>query len=98
MIRMFRQQYLSHQSSTVWKTTSSTINILHQRCATTAVDSKQNPTHLRAQWPKPTFNVAKMTELLDHDNHEMRKEFRKFLSDPLMKPKYNIPLEEEREV
>ncbi|MPC69958.1 hypothetical protein E2C01_064191 [Portunus trituberculatus] len=39
-----------------------------------------------------------MTALLDHDNHDMRKKFREFMSDPVMKPRYNISLEEEREV
>merc|ERR550519_2709005 len=39
-----------------------------------------------------------MTELLDHDNHEMRKKFRKFMSDPVFVPKYNVSLEEEREL
>lgn len=39
-----------------------------------------------------------MTELLDHDNHEMRKKFREFMSDPVFVPKYNVSLEEEREI
>ena len=39
-----------------------------------------------------------MTELLDHDNHDMRKKFRAFMSDPVFVPKYNISLEEEREL
>lgn len=39
-----------------------------------------------------------MTALLDHDNHDMRKEFRQFVSDPVMVPRYNIPLHEERDV
>ncbi len=42
--------------------------------------------------------MNKMTEMLDHDNHEMRNNFRKFMSEDVMIPKYNIPLEEEREV
>ena len=43
------------------------------------------------------FPGEELTSLLDHDNHQMRKEFRKFLSDPSMIPKYNISLQEERE-
>ena len=41
-----------------------------------------------------------MAELLDHDNHEMRKEMRAFLSKPEsdMAPRYDIPLAEEREL
>ncbi|ESO87713.1 hypothetical protein LOTGIDRAFT_127454 [Lottia gigantea] len=42
--------------------------------------------------------MEKMTELLDHDNHEMRKKFRKFVSDPVMIPRYNLTLREERDV
>ena len=30
--------------------------------------------------------------LLDHDNHEMRAKFRKFISEPVMVPRYNIKL------
>lgn len=56
------------------------------------------PNELRKSWPAPAFNLDKMTELLDHDNHEMRKQFRQFVSDPIMIPKYNISLAEEREV
>ena len=36
----------------------------------------------------PSFPVEKMTELLDHDNLEMRAEFRKFISEPVMVPRY----------
>ena len=44
------------------------------------------------------FDVKKMTELLDHDNHEMRKQFREFMSDPVMTPQYDISLAEERDI
>ncbi len=47
---------------------------------------------------RPTFSVDKLTSLLDHDNHDMRSRFRQFLSDEVMVPAYNVPLEEEREV
>ena len=58
----------------------------------------KKPLNLHGKWPKATFNITKMQELLDHDNHQMRAELREFLSDPVFTPKYNIPLEEEREV
>lgn len=58
----------------------------------------RDPKHLRSKWPKPSFSIPKMLELLDHDNLEMRNELREFLSHPVMKPKYNISLAEEREV
>ena len=37
-----------------------------------------------------------MKHALDHDNHEMRDSCREFLSGDLMKPKYNISIDEER--
>jgi len=39
-----------------------------------------------------------MTALLDHDNLQMRADFRKFISEPVMVPRYNISLEEERDL
>lgn len=69
-----------------------------KRTAWTAVELDRDPKELRAKWPKPSFDVSKMRDLIDHDNLEMRQDMRKFLSDPIMRPKYNISLEEEREV
>ena len=63
-----------------------------------ATPAEKHPPSQRAGWPAASFDVAAMTHLLDHDNHQMRKELRDFLSDPLFSPKYNISLEEEREV
>ena len=57
-----------------------------------------SPPQLRESWPKSNFNLAAMTDLVDGDNLEMRRSFRKFVSDPCMIPRYNIPLAEEREV
>ena len=74
------------------------INISVARTAWTAVELGRDPKELRSKFPAPTFPVAKLTEVLDHDNHEMRKEMRKFLSDPIMRSKFNISLEEERDV
>ncbi|XP_068694266.1 uncharacterized protein [Montipora capricornis] len=54
---------------------------------------------LREDWGKRSFDVLQMTHLLDHDNHEKRAQFRKILSeDSLMTPKYNISVDEEREL
>ncbi|XP_047469325.1 acyl-coenzyme A oxidase 3, peroxisomal-like [Penaeus chinensis] len=53
---------------------------------------------LRMAQTSVDFNVEAMTALLDHDNHEMRAKFREFMSDPVMVPRYNIPLHEERDV
>ena len=64
-----------------------------------AVLSQLDPQKLRDEWGKPSFDVAKMTHLLDHDNHEKRAKFRKIFSeDPLMTPRYNISVDEERDL
>ena len=39
-----------------------------------------------------------MKHVLDHDNHEMRNEFREFMKQPLFQPRFDLTLEEEREV
>lgn len=80
--------------SNIWNGQS--INV--KRCAWTAVELNKDPKVLRAKWPKPSFDIDKMTALVDHDNHEMRKEMREFLSDPIFRAKFNISLREEREV
>lgn len=69
-----------------------------------ALKNKTPPKQLREEWTDShaqhglSFNIPKMTELLDHDNHDMRKKFRAFMSDPVFVPKYNVSLEEEREI
>ena len=73
------------------------------RCQFFATSSPHNssgltPQQLRDAWPKPDFNISKLTEILDHDNLEMRSEFRRFMSDAVMLPSYNIPLAEERQL
>ncbi|KAK7065415.1 acyl-Coenzyme A oxidase [Halocaridina rubra] len=63
-----------------------------------SLSNKNSPQELRSAHTNYTFNVEAMTALLDHDNHEMRAKFREFMSDPVMLPRYNIPLHEERDV
>jgi len=53
---------------------------------------------IRAAWPKPDFSIKALKDLLDHDNIEMRDNFRKFLAQDLFKPRYNLTLDEEREL
>ena len=48
------------------------------------------PAEIRTALLAPSFPVEKLTALLDHDNLEMRAEFRKFISEPVMVPRYNI--------
>ena len=59
---------------------------------------KQDPVALRKTWATTEFDMDKMVALLDDDNLEMRKEFRQFMSDPVMTPKYNITLADERDI
>jgi len=46
----------------------------------------------------PGYDIKHIQALLDHDNHEMREEMRKFISSPAFTPQYNISLKEERDV
>jgi acyl-CoA oxidase len=62
------------------------------------MSNTDNPQKIRNSWFAPTFPVQKLTDLLDHDNHEMRNKFREFISEPVMVPRYDIPLAEERDL
>merc|ERR1712029_1076431 len=62
------------------------------------MSNSETPEKIRKAWFAPEFPVPKMTHLLDHDNHEMRAKFREFISEPVMVPRYNISLAEEREL
>jgi len=62
------------------------------------LSNTEPPAAIRDAWQKPKFNLQAMTDLLDHDNHEMRQKFRQFISDPIMVPRYNISLAEERDL
>ncbi|MCL4124637.1 UNVERIFIED_CONTAM: hypothetical protein GTU68_029984 [Idotea baltica] len=62
------------------------------------LSNKMSPQELRKSVQTTTFDIGKMTSLLDHDNHDMRMKLREFLSDEIMTPRYNIPLEEERDI
>ena len=64
-----------------------------------AVCVELDPNKLKDEWAKPSFDVSQMTHFLDHDNHEKRARFRKFVSEEaIFLPKYNISLEEERDL
>merc|ERR1719480_636824 len=60
--------------------------------------NKEDLAAIRAAWPKPDFNIKALKDLLDHDNIEMRDKFREFLAQDLFKPRYNLTLDEEREL
>ena len=62
------------------------------------LSNTETPASIRDAWQKPQFPVESMTALLDHDNHEMRAQFREFISEPVMIPRYNIGLSEERDL
>lgn len=55
---------------------------------------------LREAWnPNPSFDPKVMTTFIDDQNHELHANMRDFLSkDKFFVPRYNIPLEEEREL
>ena len=63
-----------------------------------------SPETVRQKWlaehPKPQgMDVTLLQRLLDHDNHAMRDELRRFLSSSaLFIPEYDIPLHREREL
>jgi len=69
-----------------------------------AASNRVSPQELRDNWRKKmggsvaSFNVPEMKRLLDHDNHKMRDEFREFLKDPIFQPRYDLTLDEEREL
>ena len=62
------------------------------------LDNRKSPADLRHSWPKSTFHVGQMKHLLDHDNHETRDRFRDFFKQALFQPRFNMTLEEEREL
>ena len=74
------------------------IQVRAMASAPAKLSNTMTPAEIRSELIAPSFPVEKMTELLDHDNLEMRAEFRKFISEPVMVPRYNISLEEEREL
>ncbi len=46
----------------------------------------------------PTFDPSAMQRWLDHDNHDTRDGLRALFRDPLFTPRYNISLDEERDL
>ncbi|PAA74662.1 hypothetical protein BOX15_Mlig023627g2 [Macrostomum lignano] len=47
----------------------------------------------------PAAAAAELKRILDHDNHEMRDQMKAFMAaDPLFQPRYNVSLEEDREL
>jgi len=71
---------------------------LGSTAAMVKLSNTMTPAEIRNKLLSPSFPVEKMTALLDHDNHQMRADFRKFISEPVMVPRYNISLEEERDL
>lgn len=62
------------------------------------LSNRQSTEDLRLSQTHASFNLQDMTNILDHDNHDMRAKFREFMSEDVMRPRYNISLAEEREV
>jgi len=80
------------------RTISSCAVVLASASNLPKLSNTEPPAAIRAAWQKPQFPLEQMTALLDHDNHEMRQKFRQFISDPIMVPRYNIGLAEERDL
>ena len=51
-----------------------------------------------AQTTNAAFDIAQMTNLLEHDNRETRSALKELFKDPLFTPRYAITLPEEREL
>ena len=60
-----------------------------QSAAAAGLSNTMPPAELREKQKVSTFDTAKLTHLLDHDNHEMRDRYRKYQQDPAtrMKPR-----------
>jgi len=63
-------------------------------------DASSRPSlqQLRSKWGSISFDVAKMRDLVNHDNHEQREQMRQLFSQSLFTPRYNIALDAEREL
>ena len=46
----------------------------------------------------PSFDVPRLTHLLENDNHEKRQKFKEFLKDPIFIPRFDVSLRYEREI
>jgi len=60
--------------------------------------SRPSLEQLRSNWGLVSFDVSKMADLIDHDNHDQKLQMRKLLSQPQFTPRYNIALDAEREL
>ena len=57
------------------------------QAAAVKLTNTMTPEEIRARLLQPSFPVHELTRLLDHDNHQMRADFRKFISEPVMVPR-----------
>jgi acyl-CoA oxidase len=53
---------------------------------------------MNSQSNTPHFNISNMQELLDHDNHDTRSQLKELFKDPMFIPRFNISMDEEREL
>jgi len=60
--------------------------------------SKLEYESLQKAWTDPKICTRALADLLDHDHHTMRRTLKEHLKDPLFRPRYDIPLSEQREV
>ena len=57
------------------------------QAAAVKLTNTMTPEEIRARLLQPSFPLSEMTKLLDHDNHQMRADFRRFISEPVMVPR-----------
>lgn len=91
-VQMINHLAILHQN-TVRLSTSAFVQMSAKQLSNT-----DSPPNIRKSWFQPAFPVEKLTRLLDHDNHDMRKKFREFISEDVMIPRYNIKLDDERDL
>jgi len=73
--------------------------------ANASANNRMSPEELRENWRQVMggssvvgFDVQAMRKLVDHDNHQMRENFTKLLMDPIFQPRYDLTLDEERDL
>lgn len=73
-------------------------NASHRRTLALGRSSATSPLQASAYTTATTANPAALTRLLDHHNHDTRAGLRALFKDDLFRPRYNVSLDEEREL
>ena len=62
----------------------------HEAAAELLIDAEQPRPQLEIEIPEPSFDVARMTDLLDGDYADLRRKVRRFLTDPAFKHEFGV--------